>query len=236
MSENTYRWFSAVAGAVAGAVCVVGFVGLAYRRATNARVRRTTSRTDLLVYLLLVVLIVLGCWMTFAHNLITSRPTTTATRSRSGGARCSSCSRTSRPSRTRTSSTRCTRSSPGGSGRCSRSAAWSTPGASRCSTSVGRTSSTGAVTRSACDDRRRPTVQLTLATVAFVACFYAWACSGRSARTCRSPSACRTSRPRRSSPSPCCWARSCGSRSAGSPTVAAAGACSPRSWSTRRCR
>jgi respiratory nitrate reductase gamma subunit len=74
MSESTYRWFSAVAGAVAGAICVVGFFGLAYRRATNARVRRTTSRTDLLVYLLLVVLIVLGCWMTFAHNLITSSP------------------------------------------------------------------------------------------------------------------------------------------------------------------
>ena len=74
MSENTYRWFSAVAGAVAGAVCVVGFVGLVYRRATNARVRRTTSRTDLLVYFLLVVLIGMGCWMTFAHNLITASP------------------------------------------------------------------------------------------------------------------------------------------------------------------
>lgn len=74
MSENTYRWFSAIAGAVAGAVCVVGFAGLVYRRATNARVRRTTSRTDLLVYFLLVVLIGLGCWMTFAHNLITASP------------------------------------------------------------------------------------------------------------------------------------------------------------------
>ena len=71
MSEHTYRWFSAIAGAVAGAVCVVGFVGLVYRRSTNVRVRRTTSRTDLLVYFLLVVLIGLGCWMTFAHNLIT---------------------------------------------------------------------------------------------------------------------------------------------------------------------
>jgi nitrate reductase gamma subunit len=30
MSESTYRWFSAIAGAVAGAVCVVGFVGLVY--------------------------------------------------------------------------------------------------------------------------------------------------------------------------------------------------------------
>jgi nitrate reductase gamma subunit len=74
MSESTYRWFSAIAGAVAGAVCVVGFVGLVYRRATNVRVRRTTSRTDLLVYFLLVVLIGLGCWMTFAHNLITATP------------------------------------------------------------------------------------------------------------------------------------------------------------------
>jgi nitrate reductase gamma subunit len=74
MSESTYRWFSAIAGAVAGAVCVVGFVGLVYRRVTNVRVRRTTSRTDLLVYLLLVVLIALGCWMTFAHNLITASP------------------------------------------------------------------------------------------------------------------------------------------------------------------
>jgi nitrate reductase gamma subunit len=74
MSEHTYRWFSAVAGAVAGAVCVVGFAGLVYRRATNARVRRTTSRTDLFVYFLLVVLIGLGCWMTFAHNLLTASP------------------------------------------------------------------------------------------------------------------------------------------------------------------
>jgi nitrate reductase gamma subunit len=74
MSESAYRWFSAIAGAIAGAICVVGFVGLVYRRATNVRVRRTTSRTDLGVYLLLVVLIGLGCWMTYAHNLITKTP------------------------------------------------------------------------------------------------------------------------------------------------------------------
>ena len=74
MSEHTYRWFSAIAGAVAGAITVVGFAGLVYRRVTNVRVRRTTSRTDLLVYFLLVVLIALGCWMTFAHNLITKSP------------------------------------------------------------------------------------------------------------------------------------------------------------------
>ena len=74
MSENTYRWFSAIAGAVAGAIVVVGFVGLVYRRATNPRVRRATTRTDMLVYFLLTVLIGLGCWMTFAHNLLTASP------------------------------------------------------------------------------------------------------------------------------------------------------------------
>jgi nitrate reductase gamma subunit len=72
--ESTYRWFSAIGGAVAAAVCIVGFVGLVYRRITNVRVRRTTSRTDLLVYFLLTVLIALGSWLTFAHNLITSTP------------------------------------------------------------------------------------------------------------------------------------------------------------------
>ena len=74
IDESTYRWISAIGGAIAAAVCIVGFAGLAYRRATNDRVRRTTSRTDLLVYFLLVVLIGLGTWLTFAHNLITDTP------------------------------------------------------------------------------------------------------------------------------------------------------------------
>lgn len=74
MSENTYRWFSAIAGAFAGLIVVVGFIGLVYRRSTNPRVRRATTRTDLLVYFLLTVLIGLGCWMTFGHNLLTKSP------------------------------------------------------------------------------------------------------------------------------------------------------------------
>jgi nitrate reductase gamma subunit len=74
ISESTYRWIAAIAGAIAGAVPLIGFAGLVYRRATNARVRRTTSRIDVAVYFLLVVLIGLGCWMTFAHNLITDSP------------------------------------------------------------------------------------------------------------------------------------------------------------------
>jgi nitrate reductase gamma subunit len=74
VSEHTYRWFAAVAGAIAGAVCVVGFAGLVYRRSTNPRVRRTTSRTDLVTYLLITVLIGLGCYMTFAENLFAGSP------------------------------------------------------------------------------------------------------------------------------------------------------------------
>ncbi|MEO8690129.1 MAG: respiratory nitrate reductase subunit gamma [Solirubrobacteraceae bacterium] len=74
ISEGTYRWFSAIAGAVAGAVTLVGFVGLVYRRATSDRVRRTTTRTDIVTYFLLTVLIVMGCWMTFGHNLATRSP------------------------------------------------------------------------------------------------------------------------------------------------------------------
>jgi len=72
ISESVYRWFAGAAGGLAGLVCVVGFVGLVYRRATNARVRRATSRIDMLVYFMLTVLIGLGVWMTYAHNLFTT--------------------------------------------------------------------------------------------------------------------------------------------------------------------
>ena len=74
MSEHTYRWFSASLGAIAGVICTAGLAGLVYRRATNERVRRTTSRTDLITYLLLTVLIVMGTYMTFADNLLTNDP------------------------------------------------------------------------------------------------------------------------------------------------------------------
>ena len=74
ISEDAYRWISAIPGSLAGAACVIGFGGLVYRRATNTRVRRATTRTDIFVYFLLTVLIALGCWMTFAHNLLASDP------------------------------------------------------------------------------------------------------------------------------------------------------------------
>jgi respiratory nitrate reductase gamma subunit len=74
ISEPTYRWFSAIAGGVAGAVVVVGLAGLLWRRASSPRVRQVTTRMDMFVYALLTVLIVMGCWMTFGHNLLTASP------------------------------------------------------------------------------------------------------------------------------------------------------------------
>jgi nitrate reductase gamma subunit len=74
INESAYRWIAAIPGGIAGAVTLIGFLGLVYRRVTSDRVRRTTTRVDYLTYLLLTVLIVLGCWMTFSHNVFTSHP------------------------------------------------------------------------------------------------------------------------------------------------------------------
>ncbi|HEX5309053.1 MAG TPA: respiratory nitrate reductase subunit gamma [Solirubrobacteraceae bacterium] len=74
ITEHTYRWIAAVAGGVAGAVTLIGFLGLVYRRITSDRVRRNTTRVDFLTYLLLTVLIGLGCWMTFGYNLLSHAP------------------------------------------------------------------------------------------------------------------------------------------------------------------
>ena len=72
--ESTYRWFAGIAGGIAAAVTVVGLVGLLYRRATSDRVRRTTTRIDMLTYALLTALIVMGSWMTFGYTLFTHSP------------------------------------------------------------------------------------------------------------------------------------------------------------------
>jgi respiratory nitrate reductase gamma subunit len=72
--EGFYRWFAGVAGGIAGLVTLIGFLGLVFRRTTSDRVRRTTTRMDMLTYLLLTLLISLGCWMTFSHTLITDHP------------------------------------------------------------------------------------------------------------------------------------------------------------------
>jgi nitrate reductase gamma subunit len=68
ISEGAYHALSAIAGSVAGLVCVAGFVILAVRRAYFRRVRRTTSATDVAVYVLLAIVIGLGIGETLAVN------------------------------------------------------------------------------------------------------------------------------------------------------------------------
>jgi nitrate reductase gamma subunit len=68
VSEPAYRVLSAAAGSVAGLACVAGFVILVVRRAYFPRVRRTTSPTDVAVYVLLALVIGLGLGETLAVN------------------------------------------------------------------------------------------------------------------------------------------------------------------------
>jgi nitrate reductase gamma subunit len=68
VSEAGYHVVSAVAGSVAGVVCVAGFVILAVRRAYFPRVRRTTSPADVAVYVLLAIVIGLGIGETLVVN------------------------------------------------------------------------------------------------------------------------------------------------------------------------
>jgi nitrate reductase gamma subunit len=74
ISEHTYRWIAAIAGAIAGAAALIGFLGLVYRRIVSDRVRQSTTRMDIATYFVLTVLIVLGCWMTFGYTLFTGDP------------------------------------------------------------------------------------------------------------------------------------------------------------------
>jgi len=51
-----------------GLSILVGLLGLLFRRLTNPRVRMVTTRTDLLLELLLLVQVVLGLWIAFSYR------------------------------------------------------------------------------------------------------------------------------------------------------------------------
>lgn len=72
ISEGAYKDFSTGAGTLAALATLIGFGLLLYRRATVKRVRRTTTRVDMLTYGLLTALIVLGSFQTIGINLIGS--------------------------------------------------------------------------------------------------------------------------------------------------------------------
>ncbi len=68
ISEDAYHALSGIAGSAAGVLCAAGFVILAVRRAYFRRVRRTTSPTDVAVYILLGIVIALGTGETLVVN------------------------------------------------------------------------------------------------------------------------------------------------------------------------
>jgi respiratory nitrate reductase gamma subunit len=66
VNDHAYHLIAAIAGGVAGVVCVIGFLILVYRRITVRRVAVTTSWLDLAVFGLLSVSIGLGVFETLA--------------------------------------------------------------------------------------------------------------------------------------------------------------------------
>lgn len=73
ISEHVYRiYISAIPGTIAGLVCVAGFGILTFRRTSIRRIRATTLPSDLIVFVLLGTLIVLGDIQTMGYNLFGS--------------------------------------------------------------------------------------------------------------------------------------------------------------------
>ena len=142
VSEHSYHVLSAAAGTLAGITCVVGFAILAWRRITSTRVRVTTSRTDIAVYLLLGLVIGLGMAETVGRNTLGGGYDYRETVRSGSGASCSS-TQTPRRWLASPSFTSCTRSRPGCCSSFGRSRASCTHGAFRSNTWGGRSSSTG---------------------------------------------------------------------------------------------
>jgi nitrate reductase gamma subunit len=69
ISESAYHHLAGIAGGIAGIVCLIGLLILMYRRTAVARIRVTTSATDIAVYVLLAILIVLGAIQAVGYNV-----------------------------------------------------------------------------------------------------------------------------------------------------------------------
>ena len=70
VSDDAYHWIAVAAGGIAGASIVAGFSVLVYRRLTLSRVRRTTTRSDLVLYPVLVATIAFGMLATIWGSAI----------------------------------------------------------------------------------------------------------------------------------------------------------------------
>ena len=72
ISETNYHHLSGYAGGAAGIVCLAGFGILTFRRTRIHRIRATTSSSDVIVFVLLGLLILLGDGLTFGYNVFGS--------------------------------------------------------------------------------------------------------------------------------------------------------------------
>jgi nitrate reductase gamma subunit len=72
ISESLYHHISGIAGGIAGLVCLAGFGILAFRRSSVHRVRVTTTTSDVVVFVLLGALIVIGELLTLGYNVFGS--------------------------------------------------------------------------------------------------------------------------------------------------------------------
>jgi nitrate reductase gamma subunit len=68
ISEHEYHLLAAAARTVAGVICAAGLAILVWRRMTVARVRVTTTRMDIVTYVLLAIVIGLGLVETIGRN------------------------------------------------------------------------------------------------------------------------------------------------------------------------
>ncbi len=69
VSEHDYHYLAGIAGGITGIACLVGFGILVFRRTRIRRIRVTTSLADVVVFVLLGALILLGDGQTFGYNV-----------------------------------------------------------------------------------------------------------------------------------------------------------------------
>ena len=70
VTDPVYRFISVIAGTLAGVTVLVGLVLLVARRILHPAVRRTTTMMDVVMYLVLGAVVVLGIWATVGVNLL----------------------------------------------------------------------------------------------------------------------------------------------------------------------
>jgi nitrate reductase gamma subunit len=70
ISDGAYHLISVTAGTLAGAIMLAGLVLLVARRLLHPSVRRTTTVMDVVMYLALGIVVLLGLWATVGVNVL----------------------------------------------------------------------------------------------------------------------------------------------------------------------